>query len=489
MHDIRSSIELLVSIDLTTSDLEVLDRAAVATQRVRGFAAACDARITRRRDELRRAILQGRLDGNDTDRPGPEPPGDAPPGDGPPTVAPLPLVDDRRSPTETERVHARAGIGATFPRFEDALADGDLDQEHLDALTTAWRMLAADDQTEAREQFLAEADRLLDHARVERPDRFRRRCRDLARALLTDHGIRLLERQRRESSFRRWFDKRTGMHHTSVTLDPERGALFDAVIDGWGASLRATEATSGLPWQELQVEAFCRVVGISPAGGAPVRTSGSTRCETTETLHEDEFAAVEASGWPIDEPVRPAGTGTAPTIELSVLVDLETLTEGIFRTDSICETSSGIPLPPATVRRMACEADLLPVVLGGKGLPLDVGRSRRLATWQQRRALRSVHRTCAHPNCDRPFDQCRIHHVDWWERGGATDLQNLLPVCHHHHHALHEGGWTVVVHEDRSTTWYPPGHQHVVPDRSGDAGEHRRPDDGDRYPVGAHPTG
>jgi hypothetical protein len=397
------------------------------------------------------------------------------------------LVDDRRSPTETERVHARAGIGATFPRFEEALADGDLDQEHLDALTTAWRMLAADDQAEAREQFLHEADRLLGHARIERPDRFRRRCRDLARALVTDHGIRLLERQRRESSFRRWFDKRTGMHHTSVTLDPERGALFDAVIDGWGASLRATEATSGLPWQELQVEAFCRVVGISSAGVAtPTRTCGPTSFEAAD---ENELPAAAASERPTDEPARLTGTGTAPTVELSVLVDLQTLTEGVFRADSVCETSSGIPLPPETVRRMACEADLLPVVLGGKGLPLDVGRSRRLASAPQRRALRSVHRTCAHPHCDRPFDQCRIHHVDWWERGGSTDLRNLLPVCHHHHHALTEGGWKVVVHEDRSTTWYPPDHQHEVPDRPGDAGEHRGPDDGGRHPVGAHPAG
>ncbi len=470
MHDIRSSIELLVSIDLTTTDLELLDRAAGATQRVRGFVAACDSRITRRRDELRRAILHGQLDGTDADRPGSDPPGGAPPG-GPPPGVPgpggpdpslidaLPPIDDRRSPTETERLHTRAGAGATFPRFEEALATGALDQEHLDALAAAWRMLDGDEQRDAQEAFLTAADELLEHALVERPDRFRRRCRDLARALLADHGIRLLERQRRESSFRRWFDKRTGMHHTAVTLDPERGALFDAVVDSWGAHLRATEATSGLPWQELQVEAFCRMAGVSQMTG-----DGRPAASLLDADGDrDRDSGCKSSGDRGSNGPGADSTGarwpqcTSPSVELSVLIDLPTLTSGIFEAGSICETSSGVPLPPETVRRMACEADLLPIVLSGDGLPLDVGRRQRLATAAQRRALRAIHRTCAHPNCDRPFDQCRIHHLDYWEHGGATDLHNLLPVCTQHHHSVHEGGWRVILHDDRTTTWFPPG--------------------------------
>ena len=72
-------------------------------------------------------------------------------------------------------------------------------------------------------------------------------------------------------------------------------------------------------------------------------------------------------------------------------------------------------LPPDTVRRMCCDANIIPIVLGGDGVPLDHGRNRRLATAEQRWALRAMYRTCGHPGCTVRFDDCRIHHVQWWE--------------------------------------------------------------------------
>jgi hypothetical protein len=75
---------------------------------------------------------------------------------------------------------------------------------------------------------------------------------------------------------------------------------------------------------------------------------------------------------------------------------------------------------PATVRRLCCEAEILPAVLDGEGEVVDLGRSQRLANRAQRRALRSMYRTCGFPGCDVSFDRCEIHHVYWWERA-ATD--------------------------------------------------------------------
>jgi len=69
----------------------------------------------------------------------------------------------------------------------------------------------------------------------------------------------------------------------------------------------------------------------------------------------------------------------------------------------------------------------------------DVGRAKRLATSHQRRALEAVHTTCAVPECDVRFDRCHIHHIDYWEHGGTTDLVNMVPLCNKHHHAVHEG--------------------------------------------------
>jgi HNH endonuclease len=84
---------------------------------------------------------------------------------------------------------------------------------------------------------------------------------------------------------------------------------------------------------------------------------------------------------------------------------------------------------------------------------LDVGRAKRLATIAQRNALRTMYRTCGYPGCTVPFDGCRMHHVEWWEHQGQTDLDNLIPLCEHeHHHLVHEGGWQLELSPDRTIT-------------------------------------
>jgi hypothetical protein len=109
---------------------------------------------------------------------------------------------------------------------------------------------------------------------------------------------------------------------------------------------------------------------------------------------------------------------------------------------SICEYSDGTALPVATARRLACDAEIYPIVLSGDSVVLDMGRSRRLATPDQRRALRSMYRSCGIGDCDVPFERCEIHHLDGWnEHHGHTDLDRIIPACGRHHHLAHEGGW------------------------------------------------
>jgi hypothetical protein len=100
---------------------------------------------------------------------------------------------------------------------------------------------------------------------------------------------------------------------------------------------------------------------------------------------------------------------------------------------------------------MCCDADIIPVVLNGQGAALDAGRSRRVATPAQRRALRAMYRTCGFPGCGVRFGDCEIHHViEWIEQRGPTDLDNLLPLCSRHHHMVHEGSWQLTLHADRT---------------------------------------
>ena len=130
--------------------------------------------------------------------------------------------------------------------------------------------------------------------------------------------------------------------------------------------------------------------------------------------------------------------------DVVVHIDLETLTNGLSES-STHRTVFGADLPVETIRRIACDANIIPLVLNGAGMPLDIGRSQRLASAAQRRALEATHDTCAFDGCAVAFHACQIHHIEYWENGGPTDLENMVPLCSRHHHAAHEGGWRLTL--------------------------------------------
>jgi hypothetical protein len=101
------------------------------------------------------------------------------------------------------------------------------------------------------------------------------------------------------------------------------------------------------------------------------------------------------------------------------------------------------------VRRLACEAGIIPAVLGGDSQVLDLGRSRRLHSDAQRQALSISHDTCAAEGCERPFVWCEIHHQRPWSEGGHTDLDTALPLCGWHHHKTHDPRYTMQILDTR----------------------------------------
>ncbi|MEV4497461.1 DUF222 domain-containing protein [Micromonospora arborensis] len=117
---------------------------------------------------------------------------------------------------------------------------------------------------------------------------------------------------------------------------------------------------------------------------------------------------------------------------------------------------TGLQLTPETVRRLACDANILPAVLGSTSQPLDVGRQRRLITGPLRRALVLRDRGCAFPGCDRPPRWCDAHHIHHWADGGTTSLNNAVLLCGHHHRHLHHSNWTVHLANDGHPEFTPP---------------------------------
>ncbi|WP_166140362.1 HNH endonuclease signature motif containing protein [Nocardioides ochotonae] len=90
-------------------------------------------------------------------------------------------------------------------------------------------------------------------------------------------------------------------------------------------------------------------------------------------------------------------------------------------------------------RRLACTAQIVPAVLGGKGEVLDLGRSQRLFTRAQRRAMALRDGECRAEGCHIPAPWCEAHHAgDPWAAGGRTDLADGLLLCSHHHHRAHD---------------------------------------------------
>jgi hypothetical protein len=93
----------------------------------------------------------------------------------------------------------------------------------------------------------------------------------------------------------------------------------------------------------------------------------------------------------------------------------------------------GDTLTATELRKLACDCEVLPIVLGGAGEVLDVGRSGRTIPAGIRRALDERDGGCCFPGCDRPVEQCQAHHVIPWAKGGHTRLSNLMLLCAHHH--------------------------------------------------------
>ncbi len=107
-----------------------------------------------------------------------------------------------------------------------------------------------------------------------------------------------------------------------------------------------------------------------------------------------------------------------------------------------------------TIRRLACDADLIPVVLGGSGQVLDLGRAQRLFPPHLRRALVARDGGCAFPDCSIPASWCEAHHLRPWCRGGSTSIDNGVLLCSHHHHTVHQGTWDV--HSRAGIPWFTP---------------------------------
>src|SRR5439155_18578470 len=119
----------------------------------------------------------------------------------------------------------------------------------------------------------------------------------------------------------------------------------------------------------------------------------------------------------------------------------------------------GTRLSATEARLVACDAGIIPAVLGGKGQVLDVGRERRTFTGSLRRALVLRDGGCAFPGCDRPAPWTDGHHTTPWSAGGSTRLDGGVLLCRRHHRVIHRGEWEVRINPaDGLPEFLPPSY-------------------------------
>ena len=146
-------------------------------------------------------------------------------------------------------------------------------------------------------------------------------------------------------------------------------------------------------------------------------------------------ALADLCGYVLDHGNLPQTAGRRP--HLNILIRLQDLEN---RARAACLDVGGT-LSPASLRMLCCDAAVIPIVLGGAGQPLDVGRSIRVIPDGIRRAVTARDGGCA--RCGKPPSWCDIHHIREWEKGGETAVANCVMVCRSCHRLIHHTGWEV----------------------------------------------
>lgn len=321
------------------------------------------------------------------------------------------------SAQQARRDAARADTAQAITGLSEAVSCGRTSGEHVDSIARHIAKLSPEQQASF------DYDDLLVPATELPPETFDRLVKRRVELAMNDHGLGDTVSRQAASEFRHWFDGRTGMGRFSGSLDPERYEALTNAVEAHAASIAATTGEAVAKTANLAARSLVELVVMTGNRHARNRLPSIT-----------------------------------------VIVDRETLANGPHQA-SIRQTEQGHDIAPESVGRLCCDAVLRRVVTDEHGVPIDVGRTYRTATDGQWAAIKAVHSTCGWDGCRAPINWCQAHHIKEWEHGGATDLDNLIPLCSRHHHLVHEGRWRLKLLPDRTLEIHRPDgvHHSTVP--------------------------
>lgn len=324
----------------------------------------------------------------------------------------------RLDAVEAGRQASVASALATRPVTTASYLRGEISLDHVAAIDEAGWMLGDDAMSRGVERIL------LEHARREPPGRLRRMARRLRERADPQAGIEAFRRVRGH----RFLDvirAATGAITVRGQLDASDGELLLTAL--------AAQGVSGGP---------AGAGTAAPLGGGEFEVSGAA-AGTPEQLRAD--ALVSLCRTVLRSDLLDAGRVRGDRPRVVVTVALETL-RAAARDGPVAEAAllgSGEPVTAATARRLACDARVLPAVLGGGSEVLDIGAETETVSQGLRRAAELRDRGCRFPGCDRATEECETHFGTHWARSGLSIVDNVVLLCPHHHVLVHEGGWQV----------------------------------------------
>ena len=292
-----------------------------------------------------------------------------------------------------------------FTALAEALAEGRVNTEQAHAIARALGDLETDGPAELEPVVVEQAERHL----VDCADGFdAKHLKVLGRHVLTVvapevgevHEAKLLEDEERRAAERTrltFASDGHGMVHGRFSIPTLHGAML-------------AKAIQALTWA-TQDPAEVRQTRPTPVAAGQA---------FTELLERMDAADLPSVG------------GVGATVVVTMTID--SLMGGL----AAAALDTGEVISAGAARRLACEAGVVPMVLGGKSEVLDVGRRRRFHTRAQRLAIAQRDKTCVVGGCDAPPSRCHVHHVVPWSEGGGTSVQDGRLYCSAHHAMVHD---------------------------------------------------
>ncbi len=248
-------------------------------------------------------------------------------------------------------------------------------------------------------------------------------------------------------------------------------AQIDRVVKGRRSVDRKLEEARYVTWGHDDDGSFVLRARLSPEEGALLLAALTSARDALGG--QGDCVPKSGSAEPLSEPetLKPSAADALVAMAETTLAHGPTPVSGgdrhmvlvhVNAESGIATLEGGPELTEAEAGQILCDASEATIVLGIAGEPLAMGRKTREPTVAQRRTLLVRDGGCMFPACNQRIF-VDAHHVNQWDQGGLTDLDNLVLLCRVHHRAIHHRGYTCEAGPHQTFRFFNPNGIQLIP--------------------------